>query len=153
MFRTAYGEKKKVVSKPVGESMTKQSFKKECDINNILAKYRKTGMIDHIRENNGQYVDVPESFDYHGAMNIVAKASSMFEELPSDLRKKFDNDAGAFLDFVNNPENADAMCELGLMKPAEPEQPVLSEADQGVSPSQAEAPVPADKGADAPASA
>jgi phage internal scaffolding protein len=151
MFRTAYGEKKKVVSKPVGESMTKQSFKKECDINNILAKYRKTGMIDHIRENNGQYVDVPESFDYHGAMNIVAKASSMFEELPSDLRKKFDNDAGAFLDFVNNPENADAMRDLGLMKPAE--QPVLSEADQGVSPSQPDAEVPADKGANAPASA
>jgi phage internal scaffolding protein len=149
MFRTAYGERKRVVSSIVGESMAKQSFKNECDMNRIIAKFRKTGMIDHIRENGGRFIDVPEDLDFQTAQNVMAKATSMFEELPSDLRKKFDNDVQTFMDYVNNPENEDGMRQLGLLKPKAPE--VVPEASEAASAAEA-APL-ADKGADAPASA
>jgi phage internal scaffolding protein len=149
MFRTAYGERKRVVSSIVGESMAKQSFKNECDMNRIIAKFRKTGMIDHIRESGGRFIDVPENLDFQTAQNVMAKATSMFEELPSDLRKKFDNDVQTFMDYVNNPENEDGMRELGLLKPKAPQ--VVPEAGEAAAAAEA-APL-ADKGANAPASA
>ena len=39
----------------VGETRTKQSFKKECDINVIMAKYQKTGAITHFSNHQQQY--------------------------------------------------------------------------------------------------
>ena len=38
-----------------GESRTKQSFQKECDINAIMAKYQKTGAITHFNKHQQQY--------------------------------------------------------------------------------------------------
>lgn len=94
-------------------SMTKQSFKTECDINAIMKKFQKTGAITHYANNAGSYMDVP-SGDLLDAQLIIANANTMFEELPSSIRKKFENDPGQFLDFVQNEDNLEEMYELGL---------------------------------------
>lgn len=96
-------------------SMTKQSFKAECDINNILVKYQKTGVFDHVQKYEGQYFDATET-DYHEAMNTVANADSMFNELPSRAREYFSNDPANFLKFFDeNGENStDILYDLGL---------------------------------------
>jgi hypothetical protein len=52
----------------------------------------------------------------------------MFMSLPAKIRSRFQNDPGAFLDFVQNPENRDEMIELGLAK-AQPRAPVEPEAE------------------------
>ncbi|AXL15262.1 internal scaffolding protein [Microviridae sp.] len=121
---------RKNFSKP---SLAKQSFKEECDINNILGKFRKTGLLTHTKENNGMYSELPELEDYHHAMTQIAEAQQSFETLPSDLRAKFGNDPGAFLDFVHDEKNIDAMVEMGLMQP--PSEPTV--------PPSVETPVPA----------
>ncbi len=94
---------------------TKQSFKDECDINKILKKFEKTGAIHHYATNAGNYGDTTQP-QLHDALNIVANANTMFEELPATLRKKFNNDPGQFLEFVQNPKNLEEMRELGLAK-------------------------------------
>lgn len=91
---------------------TKQQFKKECDINQILAKFQKTGALEHVREHGGAYGDFT-GLDFQTAQNIVAQGNTLFEELPSSLRKKFGTPQG-FLDFVQNPDNADALEKYGL---------------------------------------
>lgn len=100
--------------------MTKQSFKDECDINKIMARFQKTGAIDHYAAYAPQY-DVVTSTNLHEAMNIVADAETMFEELPSSLRKKFHNDPSEFLDFVQDENNLEEMRELGLANPRQNE--------------------------------
>jgi phage internal scaffolding protein len=80
------------------EGMTEQSHKAECDINNIMARYTKTGTLDHVRRYEGQYLDLPPD-DFQEAQQKVADAKSMFEELPSQLRSHFGNDTMKFLDF------------------------------------------------------
>lgn len=105
-----------------GPSMTKQSFKDEVDINNILAKYQKTGLLDHVATYGGSYGDMPTHDDFHEAMNIVTNANSMFADLPATVRERFDNDPAKFLDFVSDPENREALVEDGLIP--EPEGPV-----------------------------
>ncbi len=104
------------LSFPDGEGRTKQSMRDECDINKIMAKYIKTGAIDHSTRFAGEY-GYATSVDFHGAMNIVAQGESMFAELPAALRARFNNDTALFLDFVQDPENESELLSLGLSKP------------------------------------
>ena len=98
-----------------GPGLTEQGHKKECDINYILKDYQRTGLLKHVNENEGKYDDVSVS-DFQEAMLIVKESERLFSELPSQARKAFDQDPAKFLEFVQNPENADKMEELGLTK-------------------------------------
>ena len=40
-----------------GESRTRQEFKEECDINNIMRKYKQSGLVEHVKEYGGRYGD------------------------------------------------------------------------------------------------
>jgi phage internal scaffolding protein len=96
-------------------SRTKQHFQKECDINTIMTKYNKTGLISHVAKHQGSYDDLPNQQDYHESILEIQAANDSFNSLPSDVRNFFENDAGQFLDFVQNPNNTDEMRELGLI--------------------------------------
>ena len=113
-FRSAYGKKAKVTL-TTGEGLTEQHHKDEVDVNRIVARYNKTGVIDHLNDFEAKYADLT-GYDYQDAQNTIAAANSMFEGLPSDIRKKFDNDPVAFLQFTDDPKNAQAMIDLGLAR-------------------------------------
>ena len=104
----------------LGKSRTQQNFKKECDINNIMAGYERTGLMSHVARFQGQYGDVTGAVDYHSAQNAVIQETEMFMTLPAAVRSKFANDPGAFLQFVEDPANEAEMRELGLLPPAKP---------------------------------
>ena len=87
------------------ETMTEQSHKKLCDINNIMARYTKSGVLDHVRRFEPVYSDVTEG-DYLEAMNRVAAAKTMFEELPSTIRRHFGDDVATFLAFCDQSTDA-----------------------------------------------
>lgn len=95
------------------QGRTKQSFKNECDINTIMAKYIKTGAIQHFNEKQPQYYDC-EAVDFRQAMEIVQNAEQMFSELPAIIRRAFDNDPAEFLEFCQDPANAEKIQEMGL---------------------------------------
>lgn len=95
---------------------TKQSFKAECDIKNIMKRFEKTGQVAHLARNPGAYMDLPEESDYQEAMNIVLQAERAFAALPSKVRQRFDNDPRVFLEFVDLGDRA-ALAELGLLSP------------------------------------
>ncbi len=119
-FRTAYGPKEKCQITFGKKTRTKQAMKEECDINMIMAKYQKTGAVTHVNEHGADY-GFASGLSFQESMNLVIKAQNMFEELPSSIREKFANSPGRFLDFVQDPENADELVELGLAKKAIPE--------------------------------
>lgn len=97
---------------------THQSFKAECDINNVMARFEKTGLLDHVREYEGDYGDFIDAPDFHRALNEVRRAEEMFMTLPATVRGAFHNDAGQFLEFAQDPANAEELVRLGLAKPA-----------------------------------
>lgn len=101
----------------VGKSKTVASAQAECDINNILAKYKKTGLIEHARQHVGHYGDFTGIQDYQTSLNQVMAAQAMFMSLPASLRSRFSNDPGQFLDFVINPANEAELIKLGLANP------------------------------------
>ena len=108
-----YGPKPRNGTRFTEPGRTKQSFKDECNINNIMARYQKSGAITHVQNNQPQY-GFATARTFHESMNIVTKAQSMFAELPSSIRSKFKNDPAQFLDFVQDAGNADELVELGL---------------------------------------
>lgn len=99
--------------------LTRQSMAAECDINNILRKFVKTGAVNHLASYGGEY-GFATSISFHEAMNVVAKGKEMFAALPAKLRQRFGGDPAAFLEFVQEPKNLEACRELGLAKPAVP---------------------------------
>jgi phage internal scaffolding protein len=114
-IRNAYSREPGPTIEFTGPSMTKQSFKASCDINNILVKYQKTGVFDHVKQYEGQYFDATEA-DYHESMNTVVQAQQMFDDLPSKAREYFNNDPAKFLAFFdeNGQQSTELLYELGL---------------------------------------
>lgn len=106
---------KRVTKETVGPSMTKQSFKDECDVNNIMKKFERDGLLDHVSRVEGQYTDFSDApGDFHEAMNAVRKAQEMFESVPASIRAEFGNDPGAFLDWATTAP-VEELRERGLM--------------------------------------
>ena len=99
------------------DGRTQQHQKDECDINLIIKRHSPDQLAMIASQNEGNYGDAT-SIDYHAAQNIITNANTMFEELPSDIRNKFDNDPASFLDFTSNEANYAEMREMGIMEPA-----------------------------------
>lgn len=95
-------------------SKTKQSFRDIVNTNNIIKKYRQTGIINHITSKDGVYGDFSEMKDFSGALNTVIKAKQQFELLPSEVRNRFGNDPSQLISFLQDPKNVDESVRLGL---------------------------------------
>lgn len=99
-----------------GPGRTKQSFADETNINIIMAKYEKTRMLDHLNKHEGSYGNFIAAPDYHTAMNQIREAGETFMEIPATIRAQFGNDPAQFLAFVQNPDNAEEMIKMGLLR-------------------------------------
>lgn len=95
--------------------MTEQSHKDKTDINNIIRKYHKTGIIDHASNIEAQYGDLTGQ-DFKSMQDLIINANKMFGELPSHIRKRFENDTYKFLEFYEDPNNRDEAIDLGLIR-------------------------------------
>lgn len=100
-------------------SKTQQQFKEQSDINKIMKKYHATGMINHLNGRPGRYGDFSNAKTYQDSLQTVINAQNSFQNLPSDVRKRFSNDPYEMLSFVNDPQNKQEAINLGLIpKPA-----------------------------------
>jgi len=129
-MRSAYKPHDRVVKEFHLPSRTQQSFKDETNINTIMAKYQKTGLIDHVNEHGPTYGEQPMAVDFHEAMNLVADANTMFAELPSSVRANFDNDPSAFLDYIADDERREALLNDKKINPEDPEDTQAASAEE-----------------------
>jgi len=124
-FQTAHASHIRVRKSFPDETMAKQSFKDECDINGIMARFEKHGIIEHVNKFQGDYGDFTEVQDYHTSMGQIIAAQEAFDSLPAKIRSRFGNQPAAFIEFVDDEDNEEEMRELGLLPalsvPAEPE--------------------------------
>jgi phage internal scaffolding protein len=92
-----------------------QHHKDECDINQILERFGKTGQMP-VNAISGTYGDFSGVVDYHTAMNALIAAESEFDALPAKIRARFDNEPTNLIDFMNDPRNRKEAETLGLVK-------------------------------------
>lgn len=120
-------ERIRVFTEPVGLSRTKQAFRDECDVNQILAKWQKTGLITHVVSQPPKFGDFEIVPDYQASLNAILAADSAFMALPSSVRDRFSNDPAQLFAFLQDSANKDEAIKLGLIDPpvvvAEPPAP------------------------------
>lgn len=126
---------KKVTTTFEKPSKTDQSWKEDCDVNNIIRKFLKTGTITHVNNKKSAYADVSEIPDLLEAVLQIKDAQDIFDGLPSDIRKRFNNSPLDMVDFLQNEKNRDEAIELGLINPgAGPKDPPGSKPSGAVVP-------------------
>lgn len=103
------------------DGRTQQHFQEQCNINTIVEKARKTGLLSHVNSRIPQYADVSKIPDYMQAMEIIIKADNAFYSLDAKTRERFANDPANMVEFLRDPKNYDDAVKLGLVeKPKEP---------------------------------
>lgn len=112
--RNPYSPRPDTRTKISSSSLTKQVFKKECDINYIVKQYQQAGVISHLNTQAPQYGFAP-SEDFRASIQLVQDANELFASLPSELRSKFQGDPVKFLEFCEDPSNRSEMASLGLL--------------------------------------
>ncbi len=71
-------------------SLTKQSFKDECDINNILSRYDLSGSLPNPNPKQPQYGDFT-NVNFQNSANLIAECKSTCKNLPLVSREKYDS--------------------------------------------------------------
>lgn len=103
------------------ERVTKSEFAKDCDINVIMARYKKTGQLPQsamsAQARFGDFSQVPS---FQEMQDRVIAAHEMFAALPAQVRKEFDNDPGQFIAAADTPQGCELLVKLGLGKQVPP---------------------------------
>ena len=111
------------------DSLAQQHQKDESDINTIVRRFGLTGELPSgVRV--PEYGDFTAASDYHTSLNAVLAANQAFASLPADIRTRFNNDPGAFVDFCSDDKNRDEAKKLGLIVGSSDE-PVPNPAPEG----------------------
>lgn len=97
-----------------GESLAVQADAADADINNIVKRWMKTGVMPAAAR-LPQYGDFTGPGSYTDALAIVAGADEAFDALPSDVRYRFGNDPAVYVAFASDPANAPEMVRMGLL--------------------------------------
>ena len=98
------------------DSLTQQQFKDEADINTIVDRFLKSGVLPNA-VNMPQYVDYEGVFDFQTAMNAVRQADENFMRMDAKVRARFNNSPQEFLQFFADPANTEEAIRLGLAVP------------------------------------
>jgi len=126
------------------ESKTQQSAAQECDINYIMQRYEKTGILPDLIKADPRYGDFSAVPDYQKAMEIVAHAEEQFAALDAPIRRRFNDDPANFLGFCEDPQNVDELVKLGLATRRDPSPggsvPVAGSPSAGTGAANSEAP-------------
>lgn len=97
-----------------------QSGAEEADINTIVRRFGLTGQLpSNVRQ--PEYGDFTGINNYHEAMNAIIQAEESFEAMPAEVRARFHNDPGEFVDFVADEANRAEAEKLGLVRKPMPD--------------------------------
>lgn len=109
---------RRVMQSCVGESRTEQHHANEVNINQIVARYTRTGVMPS-RGGVPSYGDFAGVSDYHSAVEAVRAADAQFMLLDPHIRERFANDPGRLLEFLADPRNREEAVRLGLVAAAD----------------------------------
>lgn len=98
------------------EYFTEQNHKKECDVNLIIKKYDRTGLIEHVSRFEAKYGDMT-GFDFKTMQDKVKNMENIFGQLPAEIRKRFANTPEKLLEFMEDENNRPEAIKLGLIDP------------------------------------
>ena len=110
-------DRKETSLRCLDKSLAQQNFAAECEINGIIKRFEKTGMLTHVSDKVAQFGDFTGIPDYQASLNFIGKANDLFMSLSAELRDRFNNDPASLLAFVSDPRNRAEGVKLGILDP------------------------------------
>lgn len=108
-----------VVDTSKDKRIVKEEFRDEANINSIMAKAQRTGiLVDPAKINTARtarFDNLGTPRTYQEIQNQMVQLNKEFEKLPSEVRLMFHNDPGNMLDYMADPANEEDCIQLGLM--------------------------------------
>lgn len=130
-------------SDPKSVSRVQKHFQADSDINNIIAKYKKTGILGNpsLSGRKPMYGDFSD-VDFAATQRKIAMIRNAFGIMPEDIQKRFENNPDKLLEFLADDKNNEEAVKLGLkdkscLKPVPevaPEGPEVAPAKPEVTP-------------------
>jgi len=103
-------------------SLTQQHHANDVNINKIIERFNKTGVLGDGLQRRGNYADVSLFGDFGECQRRIEAARESFASLPVQVKKLAGNDPSRLWDVLNNPENRQLLEKAGVLKT--PEKPV-----------------------------
>lgn len=103
---------------PKSKSMTQQNFAEEVDVNTIVNRAIKSGVLADSASMAGRvaiFGDFSGVGDFKSCLDKVIAAQGAFNDLPLDIKQRFNFDPGAIIDFLADPKNVEEAVKLGLL--------------------------------------
>lgn len=104
---------------PLKDSLTKQEFGKESDINVIVGRYVRAG-VPIMPDTQQVFADVSNFGQFGEVLQRIHAAEDAFAALPADVRSRFENDPAKLVEFVQDDANYDEAVKLGILEKREP---------------------------------
>lgn len=117
------------------KTVTQQHMENDCNINEIMGRYLKTGILPQYPNMNPTYGDVSNLGTYENCVQKVKAAEEDFMALPAAIRKRFGHNPGKLLEFLSNEENYEEAVKLGIVEAKkEDSKPGNSQGQQAATP-------------------
>ena len=113
-----------------GRSKTQQNFRDDVNVNTIMAKAKRTGILPQTI--GGQFRDVSSGLDYKESLDKIMEIDGMFSKLPAKIRTRFQNNPSEIVEFLQNPDNDKEARELGLLEPLSHEEQLAQDVKDGI---------------------
>ncbi len=130
-IRSAYDGSRVEVLIGGGESMTREAFADELDINKIVERYARGGQLP-LTTADARYGDVSEVGDYKSALDFVFAAKGQLSKLPERARDQLAADPEEYWRLLDAAEDRDGLVALGLLEALPVEPPVVEPAVEPV---------------------
>lgn len=100
-----YGRRHPVRVNTGSETLVEQCHQETTNINKIIARYHRSGVLPEHRE--GRYADVSEVGELMDVRMQMNAALAAYEELPASIKDQF-KDAGEFVEYAERQRAAEA---------------------------------------------
>ena len=112
-----YDRKPQMIDPKTG--LTQQSFKDECDINVLLNHWIKTGVMPSFNQAQPVYGDVSDMLSPQEAANLRIHAQEIYNDLPDDVREKYQHPMDYFEAVLAAEEVEGTMDPLDVIVPTD----------------------------------
>lgn len=104
-------------------TITQQHFAAECNINQIIARFNKTGVLGDGKPTPPSYADVSLFGDFRESQEKIQKGKAAFAAMPVEVRRLAGGDPSRLWDVLVNPENRQILENAGVLNPRKPPVP------------------------------
>lgn len=97
--------------------ITVQADANSVDINKMIERIEKGGMLPALKSGQPFYGDVSSFDGLADSLMKVQEAEHLFMTMSAKIRERFDNDPVKMIEFLSNEENRSEAEELGMVLP------------------------------------